>query len=322
MAVTADSNVGFKGTVDTAQWAKVASLGVRYAVMGGPDLKVTAGGSGDRAVTVAAGEAWGDGVLSTFDTSTNLNGTAVSSGSRWDTLVVRRTWQPALTPTGLAQLVILPGSASKAIASGRTTDAGATTSDQPIALLRFAAGYTVVQEVVDLRVWAGAGGGLVAANTDALLYLTDVGTVVSVGSDRWVRSLDAGGNAVWVATTPAWTEYTRPAGWTASPRPATRIAGGEVQLRGAHMLRISGESLAVAAGVSVRFGSIPTAHAPAADVWLPSFVRYGSGTAAAAGVVIVRTDGGLDFLAAVAGTLSGGDSSSSFVVPPARWDAP
>lgn len=203
MAVLADSNIGaFKGSINSGQLARLLAQSARFAVIGGGSLAVTAGGTGDRAVTVAAGEAVGDGVLSRWDTSTILNGAAVGSGSRWDTLVIRRTWEPANPdpgPYGKAELILLTGSASKALSTNRVDDPGVTASDQPIALLRFAAGSTVVQEVVDLRVWAGQGGGLVADNTDALLYLTEVGTVVTVGADRWVRTIDGGGNAVWQA---------------------------------------------------------------------------------------------------------------------------
>lgn len=280
MAVTADSNVGFKGTVDTAQWAKVSGMGARYAVLSAGALKVTVGGSGDRAVTVSPGEAWGDGVLASFDTSTNLNGTAVASGTRWDTLVVRRTWQPALTPTGLAELVILPGSASKAIASGRTTDAGATTSDQPIALLRFAAGSAVVQEVVDLRVWAGQGGGLVADNTDALLYLTEVGTGVDVrGVGRYVRTLDGGGNAVWQSQTPD-TGWVNPSVWGLSynerSTAQTRKIGNQVFWHG----RFRPPGVSIPIGKVGPVAVLPSGHYDTTSTRFYDAVAYITGSAA------------------------------------------
>lgn len=259
MAVLADSNAGFKGTVDTAQWARMASMGVRFAVLSGGALKVTAGGSGDRAVTVAAGEAWGDGVLSTFNTGTNLNGTAVGSGTRWDTLAVRRTWQPALSPTGLAELVIVTGSTSKAVSSGLTDDAGATTSDQPIALLRFQSGSAVVQEIVDLRVWSGMGG-LVAANTDALGYLTEVGTGVDVaGVGRYVRQLDGSGNAVWSLSTPD-TGWVSPSSWGLSygtnSNMQTRKVGSQVFWRG----RLRPPSGSIGVGKTGPVAVLPSGH--------------------------------------------------------------
>ena len=65
MAALADSNIGFKGEVTSAETPTIFGKGSRYSVEGSGHLKVTVGGAGDRAVTVAAGTAWGDGVLST-----------------------------------------------------------------------------------------------------------------------------------------------------------------------------------------------------------------------------------------------------------------
>lgn len=212
MAVLADRNRGaFKGSVNSAELALIFGQGARYAVLGGNDLKVTAG-TGDRGIAVLGptdrpARAWGDGVLSEWDPvnggeiRANLNGAPVASGSRWDTLVIRRTWQPASTPTGTAELMLLTGSSTKAISAQLTTDAGATTSDQPLYLVRFDATSTVVQEIVDLRVWAGAGGGLVANDPAALGYLTGVGTTVKVGATTWVRQLDGSGAEVWARET-------------------------------------------------------------------------------------------------------------------------
>lgn len=196
MAATADSNKNFKGTVSSGDLPSLFGRPARYSVEGASDLKVTLGGAGTWAVTVAAGSAFGDGVLSKFNTSTNLNGTSVSSGSRWDTVVIRRHWQPSSSPTGTATLMILAGGTSKAIASSRKTDAGVTDSDQPIALVRFAAGQTAAQEVVDLRCWAD-GSGLYAANPLAQSYLDDPGTTFVTDSALYVRVVTAAGSPAW-----------------------------------------------------------------------------------------------------------------------------
>jgi hypothetical protein len=204
MSVLADTNAGFYGTINTTEWAQMAGIGVRFAVLGTDDLKVTQG-AGDRGLTVRAGEAWGDGVLSAFNTNTALNATAVSSGSRWDTVVIRRTWQPTLTPTGTAQLLILPGSSVKAVAplgasaTQRKNDPGVTQSDHPIALARFAANSTVVQEIVDLRVWTGSGGGLVAVDETVLTFLNDAGTQVRIGPHTWASTPGTNGLS-WTTT--------------------------------------------------------------------------------------------------------------------------
>jgi len=98
--------------------------------------------------------------------------------------------------------MLLTGGASKAIAVSRKTDRGVTDSDQPIALVPIANGSAVAGTPVDLRCWVGTGGGLVAGSVEALQYLDDIGSVVRVGSDEWVRRLDASGTPELVNLTP------------------------------------------------------------------------------------------------------------------------
>lgn len=197
MGTVADVNYGFKGQVSSAQTPLVLGTGARYAVIGS-GLKAEAGGAGDRSVTVSAGTAWGDGVLSTWNTSGVVNAAANSTGqTRWDTLVIRRHWQPASSPTGTATLMLLTGGAAKTIAVSRKTDRGVTDSDQPIALVPIAPGSAVAGAPVGIRCWSGAGGGLVAENVEALQYLTDLGTTVRVGSERHTYMLDSTGTANW-----------------------------------------------------------------------------------------------------------------------------
>jgi len=57
MAVLADVNYGFLGEVTSAQTPLVLGKGALYSVESVGALKVTAGGTGDRAITVAAGTA-------------------------------------------------------------------------------------------------------------------------------------------------------------------------------------------------------------------------------------------------------------------------
>lgn len=196
MALEADVNYGFKGEVTSAVTPIVLGRGVLYSVEGPLDLQVTSGGGGDRAVSVRQGSAWGDGVLSTWNTGAVLNGASVASGSRWDTVVIRREWTPESSPTGTATLMLLQGSSTRAISVSRTTDAGVTTSDQPIALVRFQAGQTAAQEIVDLRTWAGAGGGMVAVSDAALAYLNAPGTQVQIGFTQYTRTM-IGGSPQW-----------------------------------------------------------------------------------------------------------------------------
>jgi hypothetical protein len=197
MAVQADSTAGFVGEVSTAQTPAVFGHGSRYSVEGPGDLRVTAGGAGDRALTVAAGTAWGDAVLATWDGPTVMNAAA---GTRWNTLVNRRDWGAET-----ATLTLLQGGTARALAPGvqlrnptASTGAGYTYADQPIALVRTTSGETAIQEVVDLRCWAG-DGGLLAAAPEALQYLTEPGTQVRIGTTLHTRIISGSGNPAWVA---------------------------------------------------------------------------------------------------------------------------
>jgi hypothetical protein len=197
VGINANVNYGFKGEVTSAQTPLILGRGAKYSVDSPNALNVTPGGTGDRSVTVAAGTAWGDGVLSVWSSGAVLNGGAVTSGTRWDTVVIRRTWTPNGTPTGTATLMLLTGSANPTISSNRTQAAGVTTSDQPIALVRFQQGSATAAEVRDLRVWNGSGGVLVGRFAECLQYLTDVGSTVLIGSTLWIRRIGSSGSAEW-----------------------------------------------------------------------------------------------------------------------------
>lgn len=208
MGTVADANYGFKGQVTSAQTPVVLGIGARYAVIGS-GLKATAGGAGDRAVTVSAGTAWGDGVLSTWNTSGVVNAAANSTGfTRWDTLVIRRHWQPASSPTGTSTLLLLTGGSSKAIAVSRQTDRGVTNSDQPIALVPIANGSATAGIPVGIRCWSGEGGGLVGESVEALQYLDSKGTQVKIDQVLYTRQEDNSGTLYW-------SEMRQPAGGVA-----------------------------------------------------------------------------------------------------------
>lgn len=203
MGTVANSNYGFKGTVSSAETPQVLGNGSLYSVGGKEDLKVTAGGTGDRAVTVGVpsgrpAKAWGDAVLSLWTSAANLNCAANSTGStRYDTVVARRTWTPAGTPTGTTTLMVLTGGSSVAVAAGRLTDRGVTSSDQPIALVPVPNGSAVVGTPIDLRCWTGEGGGLVAEHIAALQYLGSKGSQVQIGPITYTRLEDGTGTLYW-----------------------------------------------------------------------------------------------------------------------------
>jgi hypothetical protein len=177
---------GYAGTVDDVDWSALAThMGVTYAVFE-PDAFTLSPGPGDRQVVISAGTAAGEGVLDTSDSNVTLGADLVVSGSRWDMVVLHRDWSAKVT-----SLAIIPGSASKALPARELREEG-TEDDQPLYLVRFSAGQTAVQEVVDLRVWFG-NGGLVAKNSMVRDYMNRVGTRLRVGSKVWERLPGTGG---------------------------------------------------------------------------------------------------------------------------------
>ena len=188
MAIT---SVGYTGTVLDVGWSRqMAESGTRYGVAEPGDLKITTVSGQDRTVAIAAGVAHGVGIVDTLSTPENVVLPVVSSGTRWDTIVLRRTWS-----TGVTVPMYLQGTAVQGIASGRLKNPGVQ-DDQPLALVQITAGQTLPTAVVDLRAWGG-NGGVYAASVDALAYLDTPGSVVWVGETRYVREVAANGTTSW-----------------------------------------------------------------------------------------------------------------------------
>lgn len=188
----AGTSVGYEGSIDEAQWAAIAAhLGSPYWVEGADDWRVTAVAAADRTVRIAAGAGGGHGVRDVSQAQATVQGAVVSSGSRWDTVVVRRDWQGNKT-----SFEIIEGGSSKQIAASREAEPGVK-DDQPIALVQFTAGQQLPVQIIDLRCWHG-NGGVVAASVEALEYLgAAVGSVVAVGESLWVRTVTAQGSPAW-----------------------------------------------------------------------------------------------------------------------------
>lgn len=190
MAIT---SVGYGGTINEVQMATTAGFfAAEYGVLGVNAWKVSAAAGMDRGVAIAPGDGYGHFVTVTSDTQVVLQGAPVTSGSRWDTVVMRRDWQP---PAGESTFVLVQGSASQTIAAGRLNTPGVE-DDQPIALVRFTAGQTAPTQIIDLRCWSG-NAGLLAGSELALGYLQRLGTRVAIGSNVWSRVLDDQGSATW-----------------------------------------------------------------------------------------------------------------------------
>lgn len=189
MAIT---SAGYVGTVDAAQWAKLApSAGAaEYGVVGAGDFKVTAG-AGTGVLSVATGVGWGKGVIDTNDAAISLTATIPATGTRWDTVVLNRKW---LVSGSATTAKLLTGTATKQIAP-RLSNAGVE-DEQPIALVLWTAGQTSPTQIVDLRVWAG-NGGVYASDSLVLGFLDRVGSAVTIQGDRWQRTVDASGVVQW-----------------------------------------------------------------------------------------------------------------------------
>lgn len=211
MAVPSIGSRGYDGrVVDELAWARMARYNGRTYSVGGPShLRVSTVAGADRTVRIEAGEAWGQGVLDDFETST-IGLPNPGSGTRWHLLAVRRDWQP---PAGVSVIDYLPGATDQAIPPSRLNDPGVE-DDQPIALVQVSATSTTPTAIIDLRAWAG-NGGIRVAHPLALRYLTSVGAVVHVGRPgehvvydaEWRCVVDAAGNAVWQALDRPWAAY-------------------------------------------------------------------------------------------------------------------
>jgi len=181
---------GYGGTVDYADWAVMtAHFGARYSVFGAESFQAAVG-SGDREVTLLAGSAAGPGIYDVSNATVTVTGASVSAGSRWDLVALRRDWAAETTTP-----VIITGTSTRALPAGRQTAIG-DVDDQPLWLVRFAAGQTAVQELIDLRCWHGPGG-MFAKDLLVRDYLDKVGTVVRVAGVDWQRNLNSVGTEVW-----------------------------------------------------------------------------------------------------------------------------
>lgn len=198
MAIT---SAGYDGSVSELSWSKMIS-GVgssEYGVLAVDDYKVTPVTGADRTVSISAGSAWGKGVFDINDANITIQLDTVSTGSRYDMIVIRRNWTGAAGTTTIAKI---NGSASKSLPA-RNVGAGAL-DDQPIALVQITAGQTQPTAIIDLRAW-GSNGGMVAADALALSYLQRPGAQVFIAGETWQCTRSTSGAFSWnkVASTSA-----------------------------------------------------------------------------------------------------------------------
>lgn len=191
MAIT---SVGYERAIN---YAALGSLlmhaGASYSVHGEDDFAASAG-VGAREVALQPGVASGMGVKDTSDAITTVSGTAVAAGSRWDLIVLRRHWDADAAESSTS-VAIIAGGPTPSIPA-RLTEPGED-DDQPLWLARFAAGQSVVQELIDLRVWHG-DGGMAGKHLLVRDYLTRIGTRVWIQGITWVLGFNSSGDAAWV----------------------------------------------------------------------------------------------------------------------------
>lgn len=207
---------GYDGTVDEKQLAALLPRvgACEYGVDGETDFQVSAVAGADRTVRIRAGLAWGHSVFDVSDADVNVQLGAVSTGSRWDLVVLRRDWQPA---KGVSSIVVIPGTSDKtasAAGGGNRKTSPGVVDDQPLALVRVTSGSTVIAEVVDLRAWARNGGAFVVDSL-ALGYLGKPGARVFVGAVEYayLKAAVAGFEWVRVAGLAAAQTYNLNDGW-------------------------------------------------------------------------------------------------------------
>jgi hypothetical protein len=156
----------------------LASYGVRSPA----DWKVTAVSGQDRTVSIAAGRGYGYGVIDKTVANETLQLGTVSSGSRWDLVAVRRDPTPS---AGVSSFVVVAGGSTPVIPGGRLSGPGI--HDQPLALVQVTAGQTQPTGFIDLRTWAGDGGGLIAVHDLVRSFLNQTGARLNILGVDWIR---------------------------------------------------------------------------------------------------------------------------------------
>lgn len=189
MAITSAfyPGVGTPGEVDAQEWAESQHhLGAEYFVPSQSDWRVTAVTSATRTVRIATGSIGGQGIYDTNDANIDVQITASlpASGSKYYTIVARRTWQTDNETT----VVAIAGTSARAIAATRQNDPGVI-DDQPLALVRIDFGSTIAVVTDDLRAIGYNKGHYIASSTLVTTYLNKPGYRLTIGGSEWVCDL-------------------------------------------------------------------------------------------------------------------------------------
>lgn len=188
------TSLGYPGAVNAKllpSWL-VPVAAARFSVGGRDDWKVSVEPNLDRGIRINAGTIIGDGILDVFPDYDTRSLPIPSGTSQWFLIAAKRSWSTPYT----TNLVVIPGTSEKKIPTH--TNAPGAESHQQIALVRVAANSTVVQEIVDLRAWAG-NGGVEAADMMGLEQLARPGAAVKIGTatNRYEYQAANGGEWAW-----------------------------------------------------------------------------------------------------------------------------
>lgn len=187
MAIT---SVGYDGTISEVEWAGLAPhLGAAEVVVEG--MAGTILSSPDRGVRIGTGVAVGHGVRDISDTNVTVQCGSITSGTRWDTICLRRNWGP--TPGGTSSFVVVAGNSTRAISNSLQSNPGVM-DDHPLFLARVQAGSSVVVELVDLRAF---GSKILSVSDLVALPSAPQGTQALVSGRMYTRVVDTGGSLQW-----------------------------------------------------------------------------------------------------------------------------
>jgi hypothetical protein len=207
---------------------------------------------------------FGNGVTDKTYENETIQLDTIATGSRWDLIACRRDWTPT---AGVSKFVKVNGGATAVVPGGRLLGPG-NIDDQPLALVQVTAGQTQPTGFIDLRTWAGDGGGLVAAHDLVRSFLGQTGTRIWINGVDWIRRSGANDTPEWVkvadtSTYPdvPWTNLATVQGFT--PNNTTGWAGIKYAVKNGWVIVNGSVSRATAWGNDQAVAVMPSAYKPA-----------------------------------------------------------
>lgn len=254
------TSYGYDGTMSEVGWAAMAPLLGKLPMCSNASSFVVSTTATNYGLSVAAGTAFGDGVVDTSDAAITLTGSAPASGTRYDTVVLRRNW----SGTGGSTTVQLVTGTSTNQATRTYTTPGVQ-CDYPIAIVAFSSTSTT-GTVVDVRAYGQA------IPTYASVSALPEASSVSTGYIALVNSTDGNLFDVYVSKGLAWENLRNP-GWrtldlastvtTETVTPKYAVDGRTVHVRG-RVQRSSGADFQANSVYTI--GTLPSYLAPSAQV--------------------------------------------------------